>query len=70
MKTREKRMLILLLVVIVLLAVWVWVFDKYPKVEELPPTDLSTPRVEEPIKINNVIKTTVSVVEPDEAPVE
>ncbi len=68
MKTGRKRLLILLLVVIVLLAVWI--FDKYQRAEDLPPTGLSASGAEEPIKVNNVINTTVSVVESEEELVE
>ncbi len=66
MNKNEKGLLTLLLIIVAVVLIWFFVLDKYQTVDELPDVDLATPVVEQPIKINNALETTVSVVNPDE----
>lgn len=66
MKQNEKKLLVLLLIAVAALLIWFFVFNTYEPVDNLPDVDLATPVVEQPIKINNVLETTVSVVNPSE----
>ena len=66
MKQNEKNLLILLLIAVAALLIWFFVFNSYEPVDNLPNVDIATPVVEQPIKINNVLETTVSVVNPNE----
>lgn len=66
MKQNEKNLLVLLLIAVAALLIWFFVFNTYEPVDNLPNVDIATPVVEQPIKINNVLETTVSVVNPNE----
>lgn len=65
MNKNEKGLLTLLLIIVAVLLIWFFVLNKYKSVNDLPDVDLATPVVEQPIKINNVLETTVSVVDPN-----
>jgi len=66
MKKNEKNLLLLILLIVVAVLIWYMVMNVYKPVEELPPVDIETPVVDQPIKVNNTLETTVSVVAPDE----
>lgn len=66
MKQNEKNLLILVLIAVAALLIWFFVFNTYESVDDLPNVDIATPVVDQPIKINNVLETTVSVVNPNE----
>lgn len=66
MKKNEKNLILLVLLIVVAILIWYMVMDAYKSVDKLPPVDIETPVVEQPIKVNNVLETTVSVVAPDE----
>ena len=66
MNKNEKGLLTLLLIIVAAVLIWFFVLNKYQDVDNLPDVNLATPVVEQPIKINNVLETTVSVVNPDE----
>ncbi len=66
MNKNEKGLLTLLLIIVAVVLIWFFVLNKYQDVDNLPDVNLATPVVEQPIKINNVLETTVSVVNPDE----
>ena len=66
MKQNEKSLLVLVLIAVAALLIWFFVFNTYEPVDNLPDVDLATPVVDQPIKINNILETTVSVVNPNE----
>ncbi len=66
MDKNKKNLLLLLLLIVVAVLVWYVVVKLYEPVKDLPDVDVESPVVDEPIKVNNVLETTVSVVPPDE----
>ncbi|MBU1017776.1 hypothetical protein KKA33_01980 [Patescibacteria group bacterium] len=65
MKKNEKNLLLFVLLIVVVIAIWYVVMNKYKTVDQLPPVDIESPVVEQPIRVKNVLETTVSVVSPD-----